>query len=62
MLLWHLFSTVWPIATETTWWQWLEFAVIIIIFGTYGDLSESLLERSANIKDSGNVLPGHVVS
>ena len=59
MLLWHLFSTVWPIATETTWWQWLVFAVIIIIFGTYGDLSESLLKRSANIKDSGNILPGH---
>lgn len=59
MLLWHLFSTVWPIATQTTWWQWLVFAIIIIIFGTYGDLSESLLKRSANIKDSGNILPGH---
>lgn len=59
LLLWHLFSTVWPIATATTWWQWLIFSIIIIIFGTYGDLSESLLKRAANIKDSGNILPGH---
>lgn len=59
MLLWHLFTTVWPIGTNTTWWQWLIFAIIIIIFGTYGDLSESLLKRAANIKDSGNILPGH---
>ncbi|MEE1174739.1 MAG: phosphatidate cytidylyltransferase [Paludibacteraceae bacterium] len=59
MLLWHLFTTVWPIGANTTWWQWLIFAIIIIIFGTYGDLSESLLKRAANIKDSGNILPGH---
>lgn len=59
MLLWHLFTTVWPIGSNTTWWQWLIFAIIIIIFGTYGDLSESLLKRAANIKDSGNILPGH---
>lgn len=59
MLLWHLFTTAWPIGSNTTWWQWLIFAIIIIIFGTYGDLSESLLKRAANIKDSGNILPGH---
>lgn len=59
MLLWHLFTTVWPIGANTTWWQWLIFAILIIIFGTYGDLSESLLKRAANIKDSGNILPGH---
>lgn len=59
MLLWHIFTTVWPIATDTTWWEWLIFAIIIIIFGTYGDLSESLLKRTANIKDSGKILPGH---
>ena len=59
MLLWHLFTTVWPIATDTTWWQWLVFAILIIVFGTYGDLAESHLKRSAGIKDSGNILPGH---
>ncbi len=34
-------------------------AVIVVIFGTYGDLFESRLKRQHNIKDSGNMLPGH---
>lgn len=34
-------------------------AVIVVIFGTYGDLFESRLKRQHNIKDSGNILPGH---
>jgi phosphatidate cytidylyltransferase len=39
--------------------DWLVVGVIIIIGGTFGDLVESLLKRSIEIKDSGNVLPGH---
>jgi phosphatidate cytidylyltransferase len=39
--------------------NWLIIASIIMVFGTFGDLSESLLKRSLNIKDSGNILPGH---
>ena len=32
---------------------------IIIVGGIYGDLVESLLKRSIEIKDSGDALPGH---
>ena len=40
-------------------WKWLLFGVLIVIFGTWGDLTESLLKRTVDMKDSGNILPGH---
>jgi phosphatidate cytidylyltransferase len=39
--------------------QWFVIAMIIIVGGTFGDLIESLLKRSIEIKDSGTSLPGH---
>ena len=39
--------------------QWIVVGMIIIVGGTFGDLIESLLKRSIEIKDSGDSLPGH---
>ena len=39
--------------------RWLGFAFVVIVFGTWGDLVESLIKRQFGIKDSGKILPGH---
>ena len=42
-----------------TWAEWAGLALVVVIFGTWGDLTESLLKRQLQIKDSGSILPGH---
>jgi phosphatidate cytidylyltransferase len=39
--------------------HWIFISLLIVIFGTLGDLTESLLKRSLKIKDTGTILPGH---
>lgn len=54
------------------WFDWLEkfssinvyataalFAIAVSVFGTLGDLMESLMKRTIGVKDSGRFLPGH---
>ncbi|MEX0274783.1 MAG: phosphatidate cytidylyltransferase [Flavobacteriaceae bacterium] len=45
-----------PMVSKT---QWIVMALVIVVMGSLGDLLESKLKRSAGVKDSGAILPGH---
>lgn len=46
-----------PLASNIV--TWMGLGIVVVFFGTWGDLVESLIKRTIGIKDSGNVLPGH---
>ncbi|GIR11530.1 MAG: hypothetical protein CM15mP23_01050 [Cryomorphaceae bacterium] len=39
--------------------KWMTLGAITAISASVGDLFQSMLKRKSNIKDSGNILPGH---
>jgi phosphatidate cytidylyltransferase len=40
-------------------YHWIGLSLVVVIFGTWGDLIESLIKRTLGVKDSGCSLPGH---
>ncbi|GHT55761.1 phosphatidate cytidylyltransferase [Bacteroidia bacterium] len=40
-------------------YHWIGLSLSVVIFGTWGDLIESLIKRTLGVKDSGCSLPGH---
>ena len=38
---------------------WIGYGAVVALFGTLGDLFESLIKRTSSVKDAGHLIPGH---
>ena len=56
LVLSQIIAKYWIILTPL---QWGVLSIIVSITGVWGDLVESMFKRAVNVKDSGNILPGH---
>jgi phosphatidate cytidylyltransferase len=55
----QMWDVGWLSYSGGAWWYWLGLAVVVNVAAQVGDLAESALKRSAGVKDSGSLLPGH---
>lgn len=59
VLIWYLTEQYSVNELNLNAFEWAGLGLTVVVFGTWGDLIESLLKRTLGIKDSGTILPGH---